>query len=793
MEHVIMSWQSELFSETRRTEADFRDELRQLAGLLPRSAWRWDHDDVAVTIDATEAAGIGTALDAGGWTESEEEYAGGFTFTSATSVEGRGLMASFDPASERLELSIVEVEEAEVGTPYDQMLLIRVGDVEFMVPDTATVRCEAYDDDREYGLYAYPTGTEFELLTEAGWVPALLVARVWTIPEENIEAFIAKFDKMAKKAVALEAAVPTWQELGRFRADMRSTKERTRQVPPYYRNYIQVVVHGEGPRLKGWRFLGVIDPGEGELGEGMYLLNMVPGEEIPDRFKIREEVNPFWCDHCQTIRRRKTTFIVANEETGEVLQVGSSCIRDFLGHTAPQQIAQYLQWLDEAGAGLDEDEDYGGGGYGGPRAYDLETFLAYTVRSIGEFGWMSRGKARDTMEQATSDHVLEMISDAGQDPEELQAARRRFRAAITDEDHAAAIAALEWSPTLWSEESDYGLNMEAALSGDTVSYTTAGLVASLIMAHQRELGRLRERELRAQIAADSYHLGTVGQREAIPAATILSTQIFENEWGSTTLIKMLTDDGAQLAWWYGGSDEYEEDDRYGGTCGIKKHGDFQGVPETTVQRCSLQRLDWAFAKLTAKQADALEALGVSRFDAREGKDIEQDWAGTREDLEAGLDLRLVERELVIEPEGVATLQALLPQIAALPRVGKGIVKKIDAALAASDLGNWKLAAGYPAVPEVTKVLDRLKKHLDFDRWIYDAFSATFIPGSYPIVVNAALTAWLQTYLPGCKLRHYTNDTWDATSRPIDGWVVTVQRTNIGNAGDFGVTVRVGRA
>lgn len=50
-----------------------------------------------------------------------------------------------------------------------------------------------------------------------------------------------------------------------------------------------------------------------------------------------EEVNPEWhklecvCEHCNTRRNRKSTYLVRNTKSGEVRQVGKTCLKEYTG------------------------------------------------------------------------------------------------------------------------------------------------------------------------------------------------------------------------------------------------------------------------------------------------------------------------------------------------------------------------------------------------------------------------------------------------------------------------------
>ena len=129
---------------------------------------------------------------------------------------------------------------------------------------------------------------------------------------------------------------------------------------------------------------------------------------------------------------------------------------------------------------------------------------------------------------------------------------------------------------------------------------------------------------------------------------------------------MLTDDGNLLAWWYGGTDEFSVGGRYGGACTVKKHGEFRGKKETTVQRCVLAPLDRLLLKVTPKQAEALIAAGVP----------EDPLYGDADDP----DLAMLPGYLLYANQvGLAQLAAILPH---LP---KALRRKITKAVAATDL------------------------------------------------------------------------------------------------------------
>lgn len=147
---------------------------------------------------------------------------------------------------------------------------------------------------------------------------------------------------------------------------------------------VTVRAWGETPKFAGYELIAVIE----DLHEPMRQVRGVPGHEA-------ELTDDLWmtddhCDHCSANRRRHSV-IVLRHESGQVVQVGTSCVKDFLGGHSPETVAWMAGWLPELREG--NDEDYGS--YIIERAEDPKHFLALVVASIDMHGWVSRGQVSD--------------------------------------------------------------------------------------------------------------------------------------------------------------------------------------------------------------------------------------------------------------------------------------------------------------------------------------------------------------------------------------------------------------
>lgn len=173
----------------------------------------------------------------------------------------------------------------------------------------------------------------------------------------------------------------------------------------------------------GWEFIGRVD--HEDIGN---LIVSVPGTEHEvDLHKLFGHSEPSYCDHCNTTRRRTSTFVVKNAQ-GQIKRVGRQCLRDYLpgGDAAVSKVVAYAQylsdiaerlriWESQSGGG---DEDYEGMG-GGSRSvehFNAEGIIGLTIAIVKTMGYMSKSQANKFAEQgegvqSTADVIDMMYND----------------------------------------------------------------------------------------------------------------------------------------------------------------------------------------------------------------------------------------------------------------------------------------------------------------------------------------------------------------------------------------------
>ena len=284
-------------------------------------------------------------------------------------------------------------------------------------------------------------------------------------------------------------------------------------------------------------------------------------------------LTPGACDHCNRNRNRAKSMVVENTETGERLQVGSTCIKDFLGwDTLP-----VFLWADDVQTKLRDGQGTGEAGYD-----TLET-LAWAWACVKAFGWVpasSPASTRDAVEAC-------MIGRSSRDDEIRRAAADMYEEGMNMAPKVITRLTAEFAGATHGYEG----NMLAVLNENAVvTWKTRGLLVSAIPAFERALDREAERAAHAEAEAEapSAWLGTVGEKLEVEG-TVTRVSACSTMYGTTNLVVVFTDGGVvktfTTARWL---TDVNTGDRVTMTGTVKAHGEYEGRRETTLTRTKAQ-------------------------------------------------------------------------------------------------------------------------------------------------------------------------------------------------------------
>ena len=197
--------------------------------------------------------------------------------------------------------------------------------------------------------------------------------KIYKIPGTNLAAFAEKLRTLSKRSKKIGMPGVGFT--------MLSTQTETTEDHEIV-TYHYVTLSGEMPRVSGWEILGYL-----ERCGAANLINTRDGVEIPEehRYEMR-------CDHCGVNRARAKTYVLRNVITGDVRQVGTTCLQDFVGSDTIDDAAAWFEMILEAesSAGMSEIESYGGNQ---DATYALPAFLAHVSATMRAFGWVSGSDA----------------------------------------------------------------------------------------------------------------------------------------------------------------------------------------------------------------------------------------------------------------------------------------------------------------------------------------------------------------------------------------------------------------
>lgn len=317
-----------------------------------------------------------------------------------------------------------------------------------------------------------------------------------------------------------------------------------------------VTITGEPPAYQGWRFVAAVDSVEGRT-----VLRLPPGVDENVR---NTDITAGRCDHCHTTRDRRSTILVRHDDTGELLQVGRTCVKDFLGHDTSPVFLTVDDVRDTLARGLTR----------GDPAWDATSVIAYAHAAVQAFGWTP---ASTVTGQPTRDVVRTLLGHT-QGADQLAAA---IRPHLPEAQQLAPRIVADLLAGL-TEPTGYEANLAAVLRAEAIPTPQLGLAVSAIPAHTR----LTER---AQAAAGppADWLGAIGDKITVTGTVRTALRVDGyTRYSPDPLLVILECPGAvvKLTTTAGWSDTVHRGDTLTLTGTVKAHTEWNGTRQTVLSR-----------------------------------------------------------------------------------------------------------------------------------------------------------------------------------------------------------------
>ena len=353
-----------------------------------------------------------------------------------------------------------------------------------------------------------------------------------------------------------------------------------------------VIVEAEGTAVvNGWVFAATLD----HTAEGNIVRSCADvGVEIPSRYYNAEPV----CEHCNSKRHRKNTYIVYNQETQEFKQVGSSCLCDFTHGLSAEGVAGYIELFDCL-----MEFEVPGPGWNHVTYMKTVEVMDYALDYVTRFGY----EPSDPDFPCTKSRVIDAwLYDnfpnrlSIRDTEEIQYYRKKYSPKYGLESTYEYIHKM-FDHVLGLEDSNnYIHNLKVIAQNEYIKIKDVGYAVSMIPLYNKhvEVESYRAKIAKAHTAEveGSNFVGEVKDRITIENPTVTAITSWESCYNGysptiTTRYKIVDESGNVFMWDSSTGIFVGEDNEYHvasikGT--VKKHDTYNDVKQTWLTRCKVE-------------------------------------------------------------------------------------------------------------------------------------------------------------------------------------------------------------
>lgn len=328
--------------------------------------------------------------------------------------------------------------------------------------------------------------------------------------------------------------------------------------------------------LNGWSFLAIIEHSK----EGNIILKKLYDINIPEQYLTSDT----YCEHCNTNRYRKFTYLVYKAETNEIHQVGSTCLTAYLGFDASILMA-HAALFNQMNDMMNDSHEMERMSKRGVEIQNLELFLKRTIAVIEKIGYVSAKKAREDAEKNAGG--LEFLTATGYIVWEINYNDRSWKdeleQAASGHVHTIYGKVIDMVNEM-DDNNDYVHNIKVLVKRGYVTYKTATTAASIV-----GTWLAREYKKNKENKKPSVHFGIIGKR--IDVDMVLKSKItYESRYGMSNCYRFETNEG-NTAVWFTGAASLQEGAHYVGKATVVKHDEYKGLKQTILNRCKLEIVD----------------------------------------------------------------------------------------------------------------------------------------------------------------------------------------------------------
>ena len=308
-------------------------------------------------------------------------------------------------------------------------------------------------------------------------------------------------------------------------------------------------------KISGYSFIALLE----RTPNGNVIKTASSDISVPEIYRNRYE-----CDHCKSNRDRKYTVVLQNDTTGEYVQVGKACCRDYLG----KDLADYASYLSFYSNVEDEVEKLSLEFSSYTPCYKFEDIIYQTIERVNRYGYISKSKSFETGNIATSTAVFCAFNGRDIEGETFEIYE------VTDKTKETYSAILSYLETL-TADTDYHYNIKMLSELNYIENSNLGLVVSIVGSWLRDTAVKSAN----QDKIPSNYVGEVGEKLSI-VGTPTCIHSYCGEFGWTYIYKLMMDNDVIIWKTSKCLDEVEMTIK----ATVKEHSEYNGVKQTIITR-----------------------------------------------------------------------------------------------------------------------------------------------------------------------------------------------------------------
>lgn len=367
-----------------------------------------------------------------------------------------------------------------------------------------------------------------------------------------------------------------------------------------------IIVLGDPPKVEGYTFIGKVQHTPG----GDNILNIAPSSPIKNLPEIYRTIKGV-CDVCQQNRERFNTFVLRmdkedperfpNKKIGDLVQVGSACLKRFLPGISVDALIAYAQMIEVlrgAMTGNDDDYDYEDYERSGPNPFrgyvSTETLMKYIALVYTVRGKYTSKSKSDMGDPATSEEALEAMFDNKNQTYISKMVKQN--PVFLNQGKELATKVIHWMKLQDFNEmgknkpdmANYFGNLNVISRSPSVSVKNDGYLGGILQSYLYH----EKMQQQSQITGTKKYIGQIGQR--INFNGLLKNQkAFPNQWtrGTVILYRFEDLDGNNIVWWANNNLNLVDGERYPLSGLVKKQevDKFTKQPTTTIKNGRLEK------------------------------------------------------------------------------------------------------------------------------------------------------------------------------------------------------------